>query len=124
MKSDLLDHPLIRRGFDSIPLGGIIYLATPYTLLPQHEAVEGAAWWQAHLAKTRRVVTISPVAMCARMEPHVGDWTHDDWMQFCYPLLDACRCVAVPPMAGWNKSVGVNLEIERALARNMPVILG
>lgn len=117
-------NPLIRRGFDSLPLGGVIYLATPYTLLPPHEAVEAAAWWQAHLAKTHRAVTISPVAMSARMEPHLPEWTHGDWMEFCYPLLDICRCMAVPPIKGWDESKGIALEIERALGRNMVVVLG
>lgn len=124
MNSDLLSHPLVRRGFDSIPLGGFAYLATPYTLVDHQWAVERASWWQAHLAQVYRVVTVSPVVMGHYMEPHLPEWEHEDWMAFCLPMLEKARCLVVPPVIGWGKSAGIAEEMDYALARNMPVVLG
>ena len=111
--------------------GRLVYLATPYT---QHvrdpetgryvrwkgEAMaQEAARWSAIFAASG-ITAISPiVAAQAIVETDasggIDPLDPDFWTDWCWPLLAQSQAVVVPPIVGWERSVGVFGEAAHAL---------
>lgn len=122
---------------------GLWYLATPYSL----EVVDDAGRWcpvaALHIAgqaacwaeRLRRVgvTAISPIVQSDRMvrrwgfdaggDPVADPLDGDAWVRWCRPLLCACDGVIVPPVEGWQRSVGIWGEVVFALSGNRRVFL-
>ncbi|RAP39250.1 hypothetical protein BYZ73_21510 [Rhodovulum viride] len=118
--------------------GRLVYLATPYTREavtvegawdPARSAAAqaGAARWARAFARAG-VTAISPVVQACAM---LGDdpaaapdpLDHGFWSAWCWPLLLACDAVAVPPLPGRRRSVGIWTEVRAALDQTKPVYL-
>lgn len=117
--------------------GRLTYLASPYSKLCQHNGAWdkdlsfllgfAAAKWVAELS-LRGVTAISPISQLAMMVRAVQRGRIDPlsvsfWEGWCRPLLHACEAVIVPPILGWDESVGVWFEVQAALDANCPVYL-
>ncbi len=66
----------------------------------------------------------SPISHGVSLEPHLSDdklKDHQFWMEHCFGMLDLARSAAVLRLPGWDKSVGVGMEMSRARARGIPV---
>ncbi len=117
--------------------GRLSYLASPYSKLCQHSGAwdEGlslslgfaAARWVAELS-LRGVTAMSPISQ-ASMMVSAGQRGRIDplgvsfWEGWCRPLLHACEAMIVPPIEGWDDSVGVWFEVQAALDASCPVYL-
>ena len=117
--------------------GTLVYLATPYS----REALDARGAWcpnrsieqgmraALHAARLARagVTAVSPVVQAAEMVSvaHALIDPLDDgfWEAWCRPLLSACGAVAVPDLAGWDRSRGIWREVVWALERNRPVFV-
>lgn len=120
--------------------GGLVYLATPYSL----EVVDMRGRWQfarsvemalraasvsADLALLR-VTAVSPIVLAAEMchategRPQPLDPLNEKfWARWCAPLLRVASAVVVPDLPGWRTSRGIWREVMWALERNVPVYL-
>lgn len=101
-----------------VPYGEIVYVATPISrYLARGEAgqcLQLAAEWQGWLLSEGlspicpALLTVAP--LLARGDDHVGlmlqGMEHDWWMRACLPWMDACNWCVVPPITGWDQSVG------------------
>lgn len=122
----------------------LVYLATPYTRRAVDEngawcldrsiaaATEASAWaWRLTRAG---LSVVSPVMLSAQMvhdewaaeRPHADalgplDWRA--WEAWCRPMLAASDLVAIPPIDGWDESLGIWREAVAALAVNKPVVV-
>lgn len=125
-------------------LGGLFYLATPYTRRAVDEngawcldrsiaaAAEATAWaWRLTRAG---LSVVSPVMLSAQMlhdeyaadRPNadaLGPLDHHAWEGWCRPILARSDAVAIPPLDGWDVSLGVWREVVAALGVNKPVFL-
>ena len=117
--------------------GRLVYLASPYS---KRCLIRGAwdedlslslgfaaAKWVAELS-LRGVTAISPVSQSSMMVSALQRGLLDPldpafWESWCRPLLHACEAVVVPPITGWDDSVGVWFEVQAALDANCPVYL-
>lgn len=99
--------------------GRVCYLATPYAKMSCKDRAAGyASTWQTILGE-KGYTAISPIVQGHCMGV---DWTQDEWMAWCKPMLHACGAVVVPPIQGRQESDGIALEMQWAHAANMPVI--
>lgn len=119
--------------------GHLTYLATPYSR--QVVDHEDGAWdpnlsddlgmvaakWSRDLA-IEGVTAISPILICVEMIAR--DFTgaldpldHMFWSTWCRPLLRRSEVVIVPPIPGWDESLGVWQEVRWALMHQVPVFL-
>lgn len=114
-------HPCVHSSLDFLNAGAPVYLCTPYSLASNREEMFHAAiHWQTFIA-TKGYSGISPIVLGHVMPlPH---WSHADWMRFCFPILDACGSVFIPPIAGRWDSRGIAAEVERALRMCKPVVV-
>lgn len=117
--------------------GRLSYLASPYSKPCLHNGAWdedlslslgfAAAKWVAELS-LRGVTAMSPISQSAMMVSAVQRGRIDPlsvnfWEGWCRPLLHACEAVIVPPIAGWDESMGVWFEVQAALDANCPVYL-
>jgi len=117
---------------------GMAYLATPYSKVVT-EGVTGA-WspWRseaaAHAASTWvsaladiQITAVSPIVLAVGAVHCGGDQLdpldHEFWMAWCAPILSASRAVIIPPINGWDDSLGVWQEAIAALTSNRSVYL-
>lgn len=129
-----------------LPLGGavarlrgsLVYLASPYSLHVRGEdgafdsgasaAMSARAAFWARLLAAEGVTAVSPVVLSAEMV-HADRGALLDpldaafWDGWCHPLLRACEAVVIPPIAGWDLSLGVWREACAAIARNRRVYI-
>ncbi len=120
----------------------VVYLATPYSLRVVDDngswcparstgAAADAARWAWRLTRAGLSV-VSPVMLAAQMlqceydedrrhADAIGPLDHQAWESWCLPILSAAGVVAIPPLPGWDESMGVWREAEVALAANKPV---
>ena len=148
---DILLEPDMRRKWDGllyvdVPLadaarrlrGRLVYLATPYSRqvigsdghwCPVRSTEFGirAAMWARRLAGVG-VTAVSPIVQAVEMV-HCGAAGEPDpldaefWEKWCRPLLAKADAVVVPPIRGWQVSVGVWREAIEALATSRQVWL-
>jgi len=118
--------------------GRLTYLATPYSKIAvdldghfchmnSGDAARAAANWVTHCGISG-VTAISPIVQSVVMINskfgHDMDPLDDAfWGRWCGPLLKACGAVVIPPIDGWDSSVGVWLEARNALKSNKPVFV-
>ena len=62
------------------------------------------------------ITLYSPLSHGWLLKQFHGDRPHDWWMAHCLPMLDRFEYLVVLCLPGWDKSEGVQLEIEHALA--------
>ncbi|MGV6840590.1 MAG: DUF1937 family protein [Planktomarina sp.] len=118
--------------------GSLCYLATPYSRVAVYDDGEWspceslqcsdrAARWARHFALDG-VTAISPIIQSVGML-HCdlgGDLDALDaafWENWCRPLLVATGPVIIPPIPGWNHSVGIWREAIYALEHNRSVFV-
>lgn len=118
-----------------VPRGARVYLSTPISAyLARGEAdlcLHLAAEWQAWLlsegipAICPALLTVPPVF--ARGDDPVGRMLqameHDWWMFHCHAWMDCCHWCVVPPIEGWQESLGVYIEARRFAVAGQPVRL-
>ncbi|OOY31601.1 DUF1937 family protein [Thioclava sp. F36-6] len=120
--------------------GRSVYLATPYRREVTNadgrfdrwlgrQAASAAALWSWRLAQ-EGASAVSPVilstAICeVGIDLGQGPDPLDDnfWSAWCLPLMRDAAVFAVPPISGWDRSIGVWREACWALERNVPVCL-
>lgn len=141
------ETPLVHWGSGptSVALHGLqpVYLASPYS----KEAVDHRGVWKfqqsARLVqdagleigrlKAMGVTAISPIVLSGTITHagrHSDGWLrqHDPldavtWMQWCQPLLDVCKAIVVPDLAGWSRSTGIKAEVQCFVDWRLPVFL-
>ncbi len=110
-------------GVESSGLRASFYLAAPYThddpdVRQQRwlDATRAAAWLmrQGHMV-------LSPISMGHPMTVMGadGDWTA--WQQACLAMLEACACMVILHVPGWEQSVGIAAEADHAHKIGMPL---
>ena len=127
-----------------MPVGGVVahsrgslcYLATPYSkrakspsghfcIFNAESAAADALLWATDLA-AEGVTAISPIlqshAMADQGRRDLDPLDHNMWMAWCAPLLLRSDVVIVPPIRGWQDSVGVWQEVLTALSMQKPVM--
>lgn len=119
--------------------GVLGYLATPYSRpvldefgawcpLRSDDLGREAARWSRLLA-CEGISAISPVLIAVemisadRVEGALDPLDHMFWTTWCRPLLNRAQAVIVPPVAGWQDSLGVWQEARAALSCGTPVFL-
>jgi hypothetical protein len=106
------------------PSGTYWYIATPYSkyaggmLAAFHEAIE----FTADLMRAGSPA-FSPIAHSHPVATH-GALPHDHnfWMKMDLPLLKGAHGLIVYMMDGWDRSLGVDTEIDFAFNQRLPVL--
>lgn len=111
--------------FDDLKItNGYWYLATPYSKYKHgiEEAWKAAASNTAHLIKLG-IPVFSPIAHTHPIAIHGGidPYDHEIWMPADQPMMDQAHGLIVCKMEGWDKSFGVQVEIEDFKAKGKPV---
>ena len=108
-----------------LPADMLLYLATPYSKYPQGlGAAHDAAAEAVALLLGAGLDVISPVCAChhvarlSGMDPKIGNPV---WMRLNRKLMERCDALVVVMMDGWDKSLGVSLEIQFFEAARKPV---
>ena len=102
----------------------VIYVANPYTGTPQernqrHREVRS---YTAHLIELGETA-ISPIVHCHTLsELHNLPKDFAFWQNYCLNLLAVCGSMHVLMLDGWEESVGVQAEIERAMEMEMDIM--
>lgn len=106
----------------------LIYVSVPYT--HTDGVVKCLRFWQAteYAAKLARdgYSVYSPITMAHPIESvlvgeELGNLTHDDWLVFDEPFLQAADELHILMLVGWARSRGVEYEIKRFLDMDKPV---
>ena len=104
----------------------IVYLAAPYTdpdYAVRGDRVELASIAAAELMK-EGVCVYSPLSHGHTVSQHLATpGSHEFWMRQCLPILSKCAKLYVLPLAGWQKSRGVQEEILHANSLGIPISL-
>lgn len=103
---------------------GYIYLASPYTGSDglKEYRFRAALDACARLMLAGKVV-YSPIAhshMIEKLAMGVVQ-THHFWMEQCFPMLATASEMYVLQIEGWNRSNGIQLEMEFARERGIPI---
>lgn len=127
----------------SARVGGLVYLASPYSKLVcdraggwdyrlSYDAQRAPAVECLHLMRLG-VTAVSPIVQSVELihasmtgiapVPTIDPLDAGLWQPWCNRLLDAARAVVVPDIRGWSESVGVMAEVQRAMARLTPVFV-
>ena len=121
---DWLDSPHVRTSVGYLSHTGPVYIATPYSAWAERgmaeDAYHAAIHWQTFIAQ-KGYSGVSPIALGHPM--HLPHWTHEDWLRWCWPILDACHSLFIPPISGRWESVGIAAEVERALRQCKPIVV-
>lgn len=114
-------HPCVHSSLSHFAIHPLVYIATPYSLARDKEAMyEAALHWQAFISE-KGFSGISPIVLGHNM--HLPHWSHSDWLRYCFPILDACGSVFIPPISGRWESAGIAAEVERALRQCKPIVV-
>jgi len=93
----------------------LVYMATPYTkyYAGQENAANDAAKICAKLL-VAGVPVYSPIVYTHQVAIHgcVDPLDHKIWLPFDQPFMDACECLLVIKMPGWDASYGIAHEIK------------
>ena len=118
-------HPCVHSSLHFLSHGRPVYVATPYGQWAARgcagDAYHAAVHWQTFIAASG-YTGVSPIVMGHPMTG-LEAWGHDDWMNWCFPLLDVCGSVFIPNVAGRWDSRGIAAEVERALMYSKPVVV-
>lgn len=128
--ADLLDVARVmqgRVGYLATPFSGVVAAGGRFSRARAEAAAEDAALWCLWGA-ANRLTLVSPVvcsmAMIARdLSGTLDVMDGDFWRSWGQPLLRTCGGVVVPPVPGWQASVGVWRAACHALRYNSPVFL-
>ncbi len=118
--------------------GRLCYLATPYSKVCVDQdgawdcqqslacGMRAAEW--ARIMAVEGITAISPIIQAVEMLSVGLDYSVDPldatfWSAWCQPLLSACDAMIVPPIEGWQESLGIWQEVVFALRNNRPVFL-
>ena len=102
---------------------GLIYLAAPYA-----SPDRGLMAWR--LAAANQVAgrliaqgwrILSPLTHSAALERIGHRPPEGDWYAFDLDLLKACHGLAALQLPGWERSRGMALEVEQAVAQRQPI---
>lgn len=101
----------------------MLYIACPYW--HEDEAirnwrVEVASYYTMKLWEVGRAA-FSPISHSAIIKKH-GTLTHEQWVDLDMSFLRLCSCVHVLKLPGWDKSIGVQLEVEEAERLDIPIV--
>ena len=87
-------------------------------------------WWRfrkvtkvaAHFIE-KRVNVFSPITMTHPINLYIKitPLLHEEWLEMDFPWLDHCDELWVYCQRGWKKSKGVEIEMNRAIERGMPI---
>lgn len=119
--------------------GRLAYLASPYSKIARYDdgewdpsesllCADRAALWARQLAM-EGVTAVSPIVQAVGMvHADFNDQRLDPldvlfWEDWCRPLLNASGMVIVPPIAGWDYSDGIWVEVCEALKSQRRVFL-
>ena len=69
------------------------------------------------------VAVFSPIVCGTALHPYADDKGHSWWMNWDLKMLRKCDRVAVLALAGWEKSLGVQMELELATILQKPIYL-
>lgn len=99
----------------------LIYLACPYThdSEPVREARVAVA--TAYAASMFPIAVYSPITNGKALESEMGLRSHEEWMAFCLPFVEASTSVTVLCLPEWEESKGVQRELHWAEALKIPV---
>lgn len=102
----------------------IIYLATPYSSTDKKVIEERYLKIANKVAElvSEGMVVFSPIfyghnLLNYREMP--GDWAF--WKNFCESFVYKCDEIWVYKIEGWDKSIGLNAEVELAKSLNIPI---
>ena len=111
-----------------VPVPGprLLYLAAPYS--DPNPTIRLSRYHEANTAAAKLMAAgygvISPLSMgvtiTAACPNKLGtDWT--TWKNTCLSMLACCSVVCVLPLPGWEKSIGVQAELEHARALGLAI---
>lgn len=106
--------------------GGLIYVATPYSLYPWglSSAALDACRHTEHLVRVYQMSAWSPVVhghqlmRLGNLEPR----DHYLWMKINAPFMHACSAMVAVKMPGWQDSRGMAEEAEYFQAAGKPIV--
>ena len=119
--------------------GRLSYLATPYSKIARYDdgefdpteslecTVRAARW--ARLLALEGITAVSPIIQAVEMvhadfiDQQLDPLDVQFWEGWCRPLLSASGTVIVPPIAGWEYSDGIWVEVCEALRTQRRVFL-
>ncbi|WP_170162477.1 DUF1937 family protein [Methylocystis hirsuta] len=104
---------------------GYWYLASPYEQYPygHDRATTDVAQIAANLVE-RGIVVFAPIVHSHHLVPWLSrKLTHQEWLNFDVPFLDAAVGLIVAKMPGWHNSNGVQFEMAYMHKRGKPVFL-
>lgn len=102
----------------------LVYIACPFSSTNQEIAIQRMECVFNVTSKImttfNHIIPFSPVSYTCLFEGHVPE--DFDWYTFDLEFLIRCDVLLVLQLDGWSESYGVNLEIEKAIERNIPVL--
>lgn len=104
----------------------MIYLASPYTHFDKNirQVRAVAAGLVCATLMARGETIFCPVTnghFLVQVSTPLQQWTHEQWIQYNFPILDQCKKMVVAQLPGWHKSKGILEEISRAEASKVPI---
>lgn len=138
-ETDMLVFGLTSRDVSKRAKGRLVYLASPYSKLAvdhhgkfcdrrSKQAADDAARWQSIFA-FEGLTSISPIMVSVNIcDMDVTDAYFDPldenyWENWCRPLLAQSEVLVIPPIKGWDESIGVWREAVYFIKRCRPVFL-
>lgn len=99
-----------------------VYLACPYS--HKDEKVKEYRFEEANKAASNLIqqgcIVFSPISHSVPISRYLKEenYTYDVWLEQDFAFLDWCDSLYVLCLPGWEKSIGVKAEIERAESQN------
>ena len=106
----------------------LIYLASPYTA--KQDVTQRSRYWKAtqaaaKLAKQYGHSIYAPITMTRPMEciliPAGENLSHEEWLEFDKPFMEAATELWVLMLPDWEESTGVSYEIEHFQRAGKPI---
>ena len=98
------------------------YLASPYTNFPEGmDAAYDAAGKAEALLVLSGVRVFCPIVYGHSLAKHLPPMSHDWWLQWCRPFMDAAAGIIVLQLPEWEHSRGVFQERETFRKHRKPI---